>query len=151
MKRLRLWALLALFLVTPALAQLAPVRIQPITPPPAMQQPDNSELQANLMTAEEARTKIAQLNREKRELNARLTEALATIEQMTSRTGSLVRAYCESKTLSRNTAGATENCADSGYVCGEVEGTCKRQCSVSFDCATGYTCMPDGRCVKGGA
>ena len=139
MKRLRLWALLALFLVTPALAQLAPVRIQPITPPPAMQQPDNSKLQANLMTAEEARAKIAQLNREKRELNARLTEALATIEQMTSRT------------LSRNTAGATENCADSGYVCGEVEGTCKRQCSVSFDCATGYTCMPDGRCVKGGA
>ena len=113
MTRLRLWALLALFLVTPAFAQLVP-RIRPIMPPPAMQQPDNSELQANLMTAEEARAKIAELNREKRELNARLAEALATIEQMTSRTGSLVKAYCESNTLSRNTAGATDNCADSG-------------------------------------
>lgn len=150
MTRLRLWALLALFLVTPAFAQLVP-RIRLITPPPAMQQPDNSELQANLMTAEEARAKIAELNREKRELNARLAEALATIEQMTSRTGSLVKAYCESNTLSRNTAGATENCADSGYVCGDVEGTCKRQCSTSRDCAITFTCAPDGRCVKGGA
>lgn len=140
-------ALLAVLLVTPAAAQLVvrpiqrPVEIQPL-PAPVEVQP-NSDIGEKVMTIEEAQARIAQLQRERREANAKLTEALATIEQMTQRGGSLVRAYCEGN-MSRNTAGGTEACGR--YACGDSSGLCKTSCSASPDCATGYSCE-SGQCL----
>ena len=140
-KSLRLIALAAAILVTPALAQISPVRVQrPIAVQPVVQSPSDAQTSVDLMTPEQARAKIAELNREKRELNARLTEALATIESYSQKGGSLVHAYCENETTSRNTAGATEDCAASGYRCAEVEGTCRKSCNVTTDCAGYHVC-----------
>jgi hypothetical protein len=144
MTRKWLLALLALFIVTPAVAQLVvrpiqrPVQVQPVPAPNSVQQ--DSDAAQKIMTVEEAQARIAQLNREKRELNARLTETLATIDQWTKKGGSLVHAYCESEDLSRNSAGETENCAASGYRCAAVEGTCRKSCNVTTDCAGYHVC-----------
>ena len=146
MTRKWLLALLAFVLITPALAQVVPLRrpiqIQPL-PAPTEVQP-NSDFAEKVMTIEEAKARIEQLQRDKREANAKLAEALATIEQMTTRGGSLVRAYCESPSQSRNTAGGTEDCGR--YACGDSSGLCKTSCSASPDCSTGFTCDA-GQCL----
>ena len=141
--RIRLVALLAALIVTPALAQL--MQVQPIQRPivtPQVIQPiqQDSNATEKIMTIEEARARIAKLQSEKRELDGRITEALATIDQWTSKGGSLVHAYCESETLSRNSAGASEDCATSGYRCADVEGTCRKSCNVTTDCAGYHVC-----------
>jgi hypothetical protein len=141
-------ALLALVLVTPALAQMQvqrmprPMVVQPI--PQELTVQPNSDVADKLMTVEEAKAVIARLRAEKRDINGKLTEALATIEQMTKRGGSLVRAYCETPELSRNTAGGSEGCGR--YKCGEVDGLCKKSCTVSEDCSSGYAC-DSGQCL----
>ena len=141
--RLRLVALIAALIVTPALAQV--MRVQPVqrpvvvTPQIAPIQQD-SGLTEKIMTIEEAQAQIAKLRDEKRELDGRLTEALATIDQYTQKGGRLVHAYCESETLSRNTAGASEDCAASGYRCADVEGTCRKSCNVTSECAGYHVC-----------
>ena len=142
--RLRLVALLAAVAVTPALAQM---QIRPMPAPPlnvTVQQDTDAATQN--MTVEEARAKIAELNRKNRDLDGRLTEALATIDQWTKKGGKLVHAYCESDEVSRNSAGAVENCAMSGYGCAPVEGTCRRSCTVSSECAGTHNCE-SGQCV----
>ena len=148
MTRAGLFGIAALLLVTPALAQVMTIKRIP-SPATEIQAQDQDLSAAIVQDPAKARETIARLYREKRELNARLTEAMATIQQYSDRKGTLVKAYCESRELSRNTAGATENCADSGYVCGEVEGTCKRSCNVSSECATNFTCDV-GRCIRTG-
>jgi len=140
MTRIRLIGLLTLLLVTPALAQVINVQRLPSPRVDQVQVQDQDASTAIVTDPAQARETIIRLNREKRELNAKLTEALATIDQMTSRGGSLVRAYCESEEVSRSTAGATENCADSGYRCAPVEGTCRRSCNVTTDCAGYHVC-----------
>jgi hypothetical protein len=141
--RLHLLALLAAIVVTPALAQVMQVQpIQrPITVPivqPIQQQPDAIK---KVMTNEEAQAQIAKLRSEKRELDAKLTEALATIDQWTKKGGSLVHAYCASETLSRRSDGAgEEDCAASGYACSQAEGTCRKSCNVTTDCAGYHVC-----------
>jgi hypothetical protein len=141
--RLHLLALLAAIVVTPALAQVMQVQpIQrPITVPivqPIQQQPDAIK---KVMTIEEAQAQIAKLRSEKRELDAKLTEALATIDQWTKKGGSLVHAYCASETLSRRSDGAgEEDCAASGYACSQAEGTCRKSCNVTTDCAGYHVC-----------
>jgi hypothetical protein len=160
MRRSRLVALAALLVVTPALAQsvqVQPIQVQPIQRPVVISPEVDTSVQQDTnaaqktMTIEDARKRIQQLARDKRELAAKLKEANATIEQMTSRRGSLVRAYCESRTLSRNTAGASEDCAPTGYICNEVSGLCKTSCTISPDCSTGFTCdPPSGRCMRTG-
>jgi hypothetical protein len=149
MTRAGLIGIVTLLLVTPALAQVMTVQRIPGPAVNQIQVEDRDLSQAIVTDPDKAKETIARLYREKRELNAKLTEALATIQQYSERKGTLVKAYCESRELSRNTAGATENCADSGYVCGEVEGTCKRSCNVSSECATNFTCDV-GRCVRSG-
>ncbi len=140
---MRKWllALLALMIVTPALAQIMQVRpIQRPNAVPEVQQIQQApaDLSVDLLTVEQAREQIAQLRREKREMNARLTEAIATIDEMTKRGGSLVRAYCEGDSLSRNTAGATEDCG--AYKCGDVAGLCHKSCTTSDHGSTGRSC-----------
>lgn len=151
--RLRLFALLAAFLVTPALAQL-------MSPPPNIQRPlivpqiqpiqQDSNSAQKVMTIEDAKAQIARLNQDKRELNAKLTEALATIDEWTKKGGSLVHAYCESEEISRNSAGASEDCSANGYRCSPVEGTCRRSCNVTTDCAGYFVCDTAAHvCVHG--
>lgn len=141
--RLRLVALLTAIVVTPALAQVMQVQpIQQSVPvrimPPVAQQP--ADAVEKIMTIEEARARIAQLQREKRELDGKLTETLATLDQWTKKGGSLVHAYCEGEEMSRNSAGEAENCAASGYSCAPVEGTCRHSCNVTTDCAGYHVC-----------
>jgi hypothetical protein len=140
MMRIRLIALLTLLLITPALAQVINIQRLPTPKVDQVQVQDESASMAIVNDPAKARETIARLYREKRELNAKLTDALTTIDQMTSRGGSLVRAYCESEDVSRTTAGAIENCAESGYRCAPVEGTCRRSCNVTTDCAGYHVC-----------
>lgn len=149
MTRSKILAVIALLVATPVIAQQA-FQIQPIqrpvvTPKAEVIQQDSDAAQ-KVMTIEEAKAKIAQLARQKRDLNAKLTDALARIDAMTKPGGSLVRAYCAGPELSRNTAGAEENCAASGYACGPVEGTCRRSCTISDECAGTHNCE-NGVCV----
>ena len=141
--RLRLAALLAAIVVTPALAQISmqPMpRPAPVVLPPAATIQQDPDAARKVMTLEDARAQIAKLRAEKRDLDAKLTEALATIDQWTSKGGSLVHAYCESETLSRSSAGASEDCSNNGYRCSPVEGTCRRSCNSSDECAGYYVC-----------
>ena len=153
MSRKWLIASAALLAVTPALAQVLQVQqIQPAiqtAPLPDLTVQQDSDVTMKTMTLEEAQQRIVQLNREKRELNGKLTDAMATIDEMTKRGGSLVRAYCESEDVSRDTAGDTENCAASGYRCAPVEGTCRRSCNVTTDCAGYHVCDTEAHvCVR---
>jgi aminopeptidase N len=51
--------------------------------------------------------------------------------------------------LSRRTdGGGEENCEASGYLCAPVEGTCRRSCTSSDQCAGGFVCdIGAARCV----
>lgn len=155
----RWWlALFAFILITPALAQIAPI-IRPITLPPRVEaiKPVVAE-EADIaveawMTPESAKAAIEKLQAQRSELrlklrdsDARLNEALARIDEMTRPSGSLVRAYCKDVGLSANTAGATENCGR--YICGQVDGLCKKTCTVTSDCNGAYACL-SGQCVTG--
>ncbi|MSQ98767.1 MAG: hypothetical protein EXR85_05660 [Xanthomonadales bacterium] len=66
----------------------------------------------------------------------------ARIDEMTAPGGSLVTAYCASQTISRNTAGAEEDCSTGGYVCAPVSGLCYTTCQTSEHCARGNSCDP---------
>ena len=162
-------SLLALLVVAPALAQIAPIRIpvmrppvavEPVAVPPGAVEPialPPSEAPTFDVTndPERARAYINKLRAEKRALREQMTLTLGdlqtartTIDEMTRLGGTLVRAQCVSETLSRNTAGASENCAASGYLCGGVEGTSMRQCTSSTQCAGGFVCdIGAARCI----
>src|SRR5687767_2239951 len=144
MTRKWLLGLLALILVTPALAQVMtvprlpqpvvvqPIPVQPVTPA------DQSTFDPAL-TPETARAAISALKARNRELRQQMTLTLGDLQSVRTRLdeitragGSQVLAQCVSPALSRRTdGGGEENCYASGYVCGAVEGTCMRQCSTS--------------------
>ena len=86
-----------------------------------------------------ANAKLREANKILRNENNSLKERLT---QMTTRGGSLVRAYCPTETTSANTAGAEANCAASGYKCEDVSGLCHKTCASSDHCAGGYSCNP---------
>jgi len=151
MARKRWLAFLALFVVTPALAQvMVPVqKIEPVRTVPVARAPDlavesNSDLATKTMTLEEARARISKLVKEKRAANQKLTEALARIDEMTKPGGSLVRAYCSDKYTSRNTAGAEQKCER--YTCNQVSGLCNQSATSGSMCAPGFHWEAD-RCV----
>ena len=153
MSRNSILALLALLMVTPALAQDVQVRkldrALPVKIVPQVQelQAVPNDFAEKIMTIEEAKAQMAKLRAERRELNSKLAEAANTIQQMTVKGGSLVHAYCASDEISRNTAGAEENCGAAGYACAEVSGLCKNSCTIGPDCAAGFTCDV-GKCVN---
>ena len=150
-------ALLALILVTPATAQMRVPPIQPIVLQPVVATPQSADLSVEpWMTPETAKKAIEQLRAERSELktsladtNTRLAEAIARIDEITKPGGSLVRAYCASRTVSRNTAGAEEDCAASGYACDQVSGLCHRTARNSDMCAAGYNWdATTDRCIR---
>ena len=58
--------------------------------------------------------------------------------EYTQRGGSLVHAYCETPTVSRNTAGARNDCAPTGYQCEPVSGLCRTSANDSNQCSDGF-------------
>lgn len=139
--RFRLVALLAAVVVTPALAQISMQPMpRPVILPPVATVHQDADAAQKVQTLEDAQAQIAKLRAEKRDLDAKLTEALATIDAWTKKGGSLVHAYCESEEVSRSSAGASEDCSASGYRCSPVEGTCRRSCNVTTDCAGYHVC-----------
>jgi hypothetical protein len=68
------------------------------------------------------------------------------LQEYTQRGGSLVHAYCETPTVSRNTAGARSDCAPTGYRCEPVSGLCRTSANDSNQCADGFLLDVD-RCV----
>ena len=156
------WLVLAVGLAVAgvSVAQIAPMRIQ--RPPVALTIPQPSSTtaalpasQLNYQDPDAMKAQISRLKREKRELRVQLQTTLADLQglrarldEMTRAGGSLVTAQCVGPALSRNTAGAEENCAASGYACEPVSGLCRRQCNVSTDCAPYFLCDTGAhRCV----
>jgi len=60
------------------------------------------------------------------------------LAEYTRRGGSLVHAYCETRTVSRNTAGASNDCARDGYTCEPVSGLCRTSANDSDQCSDGF-------------
>jgi len=75
-------------------------------------------------------------------LTLRVKQLGDQIQAMTKPGGALVRAYCDGEFVSRNTTGATNNCASRGYACEPVSGTCYARCSKTDQCARGWVCDP---------
>lgn len=69
------------------------------------------------------------------------------IGEFTQKGGRQVRAYCESDWVSRNTAGATNNCALSGFLCESVSGLCRARCARTAECAMGFVC-DNAACIR---
>lgn len=93
------------------------------------------------------------LYRKEQEKNRQLAAQNASLQQriaqMSHPGGRLVKAYCESDAVSRNTAGARNDCSASGYACEPVSGLCRTSCQGSSMCATGYICDTyNDHCVK---
>ena len=151
MTPVRLLALLALILVTPAAAQMTmPQMAKPIVVQPILATPPAADLSVEpWMTPETAKKAIEELRLERTELKTNLSEAIARIDAMTRPDGSQVRAYCATETLSRNTAGAEEDCAASGYSCDKVSGLCHRTARNALMCAPGFNMdANNGQCIR---
>src|SRR5436190_5383936 len=154
---MRKWSIVLLaaaLAAVPALAQMqvlriprpAPTTIQrpPATSPDVTVAPPESPTFDPAMTPDTAREAIAKLRARNKQLRQQMAVTLGDLQSLrtqldetTRAGGSLVRAQCVSSALSRNTAGAEENCYASGYAYGPVEGTCMRQCTSSSQCAPG--------------
>lgn len=150
-------AVFALLLAGAAVAQIQQIRPQVLRP---LIQPQSTvqavpASQLNYQDPEMMKAQIARLKKDKRELRLQLNASVAdlqaarkTLDEMTRAGGSLVTAQCASPALSRNSAGAEENCAASGYGCEPVSGLCRRMCSTSDQCASGFLCDTGAqRCV----
>lgn len=154
MRRLIL-AIAALLVIVPAGAQV--LRVVPRTPPPAVEtvRPEGATRIDPAATPETARAEIDRLNARNRHLRDQYNHSLAdlqalriTLDEMTRAGGALVTARCAGDTLSTNTAGASEDCAASGYTCAPVSGLCRRSCQTSEMCAPGFLCDTSAeRCV----
>lgn len=87
-----------------------------------------------------------------RQLRAENDDLRAQLANWTGKGGSQVHAYCETATLSRNTAGAGNDCAASGYTCEPVSGLCRTSAVNSSQCAAGRTwCVHGNRCLASAA
>lgn len=149
MRRLVLF-LLALLCVAPVAAQ---IMVRPGVIAPRVPQPQASPQGTQFDIAndpERARAEINRLRGVNRQLRQSFSMTLADLQdlrrqldEMTRLGGSMVMAQCVSQTLSRNTAGASENCAASGYTCSPVSGLCNRICNDSNMCSAGFACNMD--------
>ncbi|MEK7661084.1 MAG: hypothetical protein AAB680_03480 [Pseudomonadota bacterium] len=137
---------LVLFIAGFAIAQIRP-NIGGYTRPPATVAPPNpQQLAPTLESCQQDNSRLRDRLRAEQEQTAQLRDQIA---QFTSRGGSQVTAYCEGQFVSRNTWGASENCADSGYVCAPVSGLCRRDCNVSDDCSPDHRCDVEiHRCIR---
>lgn len=133
MKRVTGWVLLSLLIAAPLSAQ----NVSPMRP---MVAPNVNAIQIDYKTQwDQERAKNQALRNENASLRAQL-------EAWTRKGESQVHAYCETPTLSANSAGARNDCAASGYACEPVSGLCRTTARTSNDCAPGFLMNVD-RCV----
>jgi hypothetical protein len=137
MNRISRWALLALLVAAPLSAQ----NVGTVRP---MAAPNINAIQVDYKQQwEKEREKNQQLRAENATLQGQLAE-------WTRKGGSLVHAYCETPTMSVNSAGAHNDCAANGYGCEPVSGLCRTVARSSMDCAPGFLmdvdhCVPQPR------
>lgn len=85
-------------------------------------------------------------NQALRNENAQLSQQLA---EWTRVGRSQVHAYCETPTLSRNSAGASNDCAVAGFGCEPVSGLCRTVANSAADCAPRFVyCATNRQCVR---
>jgi hypothetical protein len=138
MNRIARWALLALLVSAPLFAQNTSA-IRPMVAPVKM----NTVQVDYKQQFEKERAKNQQLRAENTSLQAQLTE-------WTGRGRSQVHAYCETPTVSANSAGARNDCAaGGGLTCEPVSGLCRTSAATSAQCAPTYNwCVYGNRCVR---
>jgi len=137
MKQLSRWAVLALLVSAPLAAQNVS-QVKPMMAPC---------VGAMAIDYKQQWEKEREKNQQLRQENANLHAQLAA---WTRKGGSQVHAYCETPTLSVNSAGARNDCAASGYGCEPVSGLCRTIVRSSDQCAPGYLmdvdhCVPQPR------
>ena len=96
---------------------------------------------------------VARLERENKRLREENEALKKRVDDFTRLGGSEVHAYCpaDNPTLSRNTAGAENDCGAAGYTCEPVSGQCRTSCQTSNMCAAGFTCDTGAQqCVRTG-
>jgi hypothetical protein len=151
-----------------AMAAEKVIQTQPATLQPPQQPLNSPSATASLNCAEvlknfnectknaekvlEQKEQCTKENQQLRDQNKTLQQQNSDLQKKLNATthpgGSAVKAYCESPTVSRNTAGATNNCGATGYMCEPVSGLCRTSCTSSQDCASGYVCDTlYGRCI----
>lgn len=145
MKSLSLLLLLAI--ASTAFAQQAVQRIRPSTPTPVVAPAADPAASATLVKDYESMyRKEAEKNRQ---LKAEVQTLTDRIAELTRHGGSLVQAYCETPSMSRNTAGASNDCAAAGFGCEPVSGLCRTTARSSDQCAAGFVyCSKYANCVR---
>lgn len=123
-----------------ALLVAGPLSAQTMTGVKPMATPNINTIQVDYKQQYE---KEREKNQQLRTQNASLQSQLA---EWTRKGGSLVHAYCETPTISANSAGARNDCAASGYACEPVSGMCRTMARSSDDCAPGFL-MDVDHCV----
>lgn len=83
-------------------------------------------------SAQDLQGQVDALQTQNASLQKDLQVAQQQLKEATHPGGSAVTAYCESGSVSRNTAGATSDCGF--YKCEEVSGLCRTQCDNSSQC-----------------
>jgi hypothetical protein len=127
-------------LATLMLLVTGPLSAQTMTGVRPMAAPNINAIQIDYKQQyEKEREKNQQLRSENASLQSQLAE-------WTRKGGSLVHAYCETPTMSANSAGARNDCAASGYTCEPVSGTCRTMARSSDECAAGFL-MDVDHCV----
>jgi hypothetical protein len=137
---------------TPAQTLMAPagggVWIQPVRPG-ALEQTIQDPAAGELDPAISCPKKLQAAKEDGKALRQEITDLQQQLESYTSRTGSRVTAYCESSTVSRNTAGATSDCAAAGMGCEPVSGLCRTTALMTEHCAPSFLWdATSGRCVR---
>lgn len=154
--------LVAAFFVCIAFVQSQPVQaVEPRTVPPGTLQIQPQATQPTMAMTPEMEidalkkkvTKLQDQNKQLTDQNSKLTDQNNKLNQqigeMTKKGGSLVKAFCEGQSMSKNTAGASRNCATTGYNCEPVSGLCYTQCGTSDQCIGGFVCdTAEKRCVN---
>lgn len=144
----------ALAVITPVSAQtlMAPgsgFRLQPVAPRPTDTQTQTADPAAGTLDPSVACPgKLQALKQNNAALRDEIRSLQDQLSAYTNKGGSRVTAYCESSTISRNTAGATNNCAQAGYGCEPVSGLCRTSAQYSDHCAPGFVMdASSNRCV----
>ena len=127
----------------------AATQIQPQASQPAIAMTPEMEIDA----LKKKIVKLQDQNKQLTDQNSKLTDQNNKLNQqigeMTKKGGSLVKAYCEGPSISKNTSGASRNCATTGYNCEPVSGLCYSQCITSDHCIPGFVCdTAERRCVS---
>ena len=136
---------LALAVLVPAALKVADAQVRMVKLPQAAPQTAAAPSAAVIDWQAQYRTEVDR-NKALRNENASLRSQL---DAYTSRTGARVTAYCETPTLSRNTAGASNDCSANGFGCEPVSGLCRTVAHSSDECAAGYVCCaPHANCVQ---